>query len=224
MRLSGGSLLREVDALSGRVRRLESGDVERQLRVEAARAHRYLARVGEQLEVEWSFRTARGEVSAVVRDVARSMDVVTVGTRTGSAVRGLGSTVRTLVSEADHPVMVIRRGMRLGGHVHAVDDGSEAGRRAVELARALTEREGVRLTVHVGSRSGTAERAEAHRVELREAGRRDAVVLSAPGRGPAAPLSEGECGLLVLPRPVLDDGGDALARILRHSACPILVV
>lgn len=224
MRIPQGSILRQVDAVSGRVRPLEAGDVERELRVEAARARRHLARIGEEMDVEWSFRTARGEVHAVVREAARAVDVVTLGAGTRTPAGGLGSTVRTMVTQAGHPVMVIRRGMRLGPHVHAVDDGSDAGRRAVELARALTEHVRSGLTVHVGSQTDAEERAEGYRKELQEDGRSDAVVLTAPGRGAAAPLAERQCGLLVLPRTSLEDGADALERIVRHSACPILVI
>lgn len=224
LRLPGSSLLREVDAVSGRVRRLEANDLERQIGAEAARARRLAAQVAEELGVEWSFRDSRGEVARVVRETAAAVDLVILGVRTRSPARGIGSTVRAMLAESGHAVMVIRQGMRLGSHVHAVDDGTEAGRRVVGVARALTDPEGARLTIHVGAPTGGAERAESYREELDEAGRSNAVVLSAPGRGAAAPLAEAECGLLLVPRTALEEGPSALDRLLRHAACPIVVV
>lgn len=225
MRLPGLSFLQEVDAVSGRVRRLKEVDLERQIRAEAARARRQLARVAGEHDLEWTFRVSRGEVSAVVVEAAASNDLITVGVGTRIGARTLGSTVRALVTGSGRPVMVIRRGMRLGSHVHVVDDGSEAGSRAVGVGRSLTEgREGAPLTIHVGAEREAVERAEEYRTALQEEGRTDAVVRAAPGRGAAAPLAEAGCGLLVLPKTALGAGNEALERLLRHAACPVLVV
>lgn len=224
LRLPALPFLREVDAVSGRVRPLRSSDLERQIQAEAERVRRQLIRVADQLGVEWSFRVSRGEVHAVVGEAAAAMDLVTLGVRARATASGLGSTVRAMVAESGHPVMVIRRGMRLGFHVHAVDDGSEAGRRAVEIARSLTDREDTRLTIHVSAERGSTERAEAYRDELRKAGRSGAVVQAAPAQGAAAPLGDARCGLLVLPRTAVAGGTGVLDELLRHSACPVLMV
>lgn len=218
------SFLTEVDAVSGRVRPLESANLERQVQAEAETVRRELARVAERLGVRWSFHVSRGEVHAVVADVAAAMDLVTLGVRARAPARGLGSTVRAMVAESGRAVMMIRRGMRLGTHVHAVDDGGEAGRRAVAVARALTDREDARLTIHVAATPGGEERAEAYRKELRDAGRSGAVVLAEPDRGVVASLAEPGCGLLVLPRTAVEGGTRVLEELLRHSACPVLVV
>lgn len=224
LRLSTLAFLKEVDAVSGRVRTIDDADLQQQLRAEAARARHELARVAGELGLDWSFRVHRGDVAAVLGETAPSMDLVILGTRTRIAAPVIGSTVRALVEDSRHPVMVIREGMHLGRSVHAVDDGTEGGRLAVEVARALAEPGGAELSVHVGSETGAAERAESLRAELEATGRTRAVVRAAPGRGAFAPLEEAECGLVVLPRSSLRKGPDTLERVLEHAPCPVLVV
>jgi len=223
MRLPG--VLREVDAVSGRVRRLDSSGLERQIRAEAARAHQELSQVAGRLRLRWTFQSSRGEVATVVREAATSRDLVAVGVGTRTFGRALGSTARALLSVTELPVLVSRAGMHLGPHVHVVDDGTVSGAGAVQLARSLTERKGTRLTIHVAGKEGSGRRrAERYRGELRAAGRTGDVVRTAPGRGAAAPLAERDCGLVILPRTALGGDGAELERILRHSASPVLVV
>ncbi|HSR40922.1 MAG TPA: universal stress protein [Longimicrobiales bacterium] len=229
LRLEGIGRLREVDSVSGRVRRLRAGDVERQLRAEAATVRRILASVGSRFGVHWTFRVARGRVDAKVREAAAGSDLVTLGIRSRTAGRGPGSTVRALVAGRERPVMIIRRGMRLRPDVHVLDDGSEEGRRAVEVGERLTRPPGSALTVHVageGDAERRAERVDAVRRRLGARGRSDAQVLEAPEepRGPAAILSRRHCGLLIVPRTqVSEDEGD-LERLLGRAGCPVLVV
>lgn len=227
LRLAELKFLQEVDAVLGEIRGLETADLERQLRAEAARVHRELARIAHEFGVEWSFRVSRGEVSAQLVEAAAQMDLVMLGVRTRQTGRGLGSTVRSLIADPGRPVMIIRHGMQLTSDVHVVDDGTDAGKRAAELGRALTGRPGSALTIHVGGEEDrTARRLETYREKLR--GTRENVALRPldvpEGLGIAAPLTIRSCGLLILPRTVL--GGDvrALNRLLRHAACPILVV
>lgn len=220
--------LREVDSVSGRVRRIRAGDVERQLRAEAATVRRILASVGSRFGVHWTFRVVRGRVDAEVRQAAAGSDLVTLGMRSRTAGRGPGSTVRALVAGRERPVMIIRRGMRLRPDVHVLDDGSEGGRRAVEVGERMTRSPRSALTIHVareGDPAVTAEGVEAVRRRLGAQGRSDARVVPAADepRGPAAILSRRHCGLLIVPRSqVAEEGG--LERLLGRAGCPVLLV
>ncbi len=225
MRLPGGSLLREVDAVSGQIRPLESNELEQQLRAEAARTGRELARVADEWGVRWSFRVSRGKVPKEVSAAATESDLVTVGVRSHRAGRGLGSTARALVRETERPVMLIRRGMRLGDRVHVLDDGSDEARTAVALAEALTRRPDATLTIDVaGEPDDVEERLRAHRERLDVAGRREVRVQPVPPPGPGStrPMEE-KCGLLVLPRSQIREDVE-LDELLQESECPILVV
>jgi len=229
LRLEGIGRLREVDSVSGRVRRLRAGDVERQLRAEAATVRRILASVGSRLGVHWTFRVARGRVDAEVREAAAGSDLVTLGIRSRTAGRGPGSTVRALLGGREEPVMIIRRGMRLRPDVHVLDDGTEAGRRAVEVGERLTRAPGSVLTIHVAGEGGSEpppERVQLLRRRLGAQGRSDARVEPAPAqpRGPAAILSRRHCGLLIVPWSQVSKREEDLERLLSRAACPVLVV
>lgn len=218
------TFLREVDAVSGRVRQIQDAEVERQLRAEATRAGRDLARVGEQMGIRWSFRVSRGKVAAEVTAAARESDLVTVGVRSRRAGGRVGSTVRALVRARGNPVLIVRRGMRLGDRVHVLDDGSEEAARAVALAEAISRRPRATLTVDVeGDREDQHARIEAHRERFGRKNRDDVVVQPVPAHGPGSTPPGMECGLLVLPRTRVVDGDVDLDELLRTSACPILI-
>lgn len=228
LRLEGLARLREVDSVSGRVRRLRAGDVERQLRAEAATVRRILASVASRFAVHWTFRVARGYVDVEVGEAAAGSDLVTLGMRSRTAGRGPGSTVRALLARRDEPVMIIRRGMRLRPDVHVLDDGTEAGRRALDVGERLTRSPGSALTIHVAGEGGAedrVDRADALRRRLGAQGRSDATVEPAPDqpRGPAAILARRQCGLLIVPRTEAGEAED-LERLLSRAGCPVLVV
>ncbi|MDX1566219.1 MAG: universal stress protein [Longimicrobiales bacterium] len=194
LRLSTGSILQEVDAVSGRLRTLEPGDLERQIRAEASRIREAMARTAGRLGVHWSFQVLQGEVSAALTERAETVDLVAVGFRARSPGRSPGSTVRALLAEAASPVLVIRRGMRLGRDVHVIDDGSTAGDRAVELARMLAE------------------------------GREGEVTVLSPSRKLSGKLFRASCGLLVLPKSWALAEDVRIGEVLRRVGCPVLVV
>ncbi|NIP57728.1 MAG: hypothetical protein GWM92_05845 [Gemmatimonadetes bacterium] len=126
-------------------------------------------------------------------------------------------------------MMIIRRGMRLRPDVHVLDDGTEAGRRAVEVGERLTRAPGSALTIHVAGEGGderSAERVRVLRRRLGAQGRRDVRVELAPEqpRGPAAILSRRHCGLLIVPSTQVSEDEEDLERLLSRAGCPVLVV
>jgi len=223
LRLRGVPFLQEVDALSGRVRTLDAGDLERQIRAEAGRIREAVRRTAESLGVDWSFRVVQGEVAAMVGETAAELDLVTVGFRARAVGTKPGSTVRELIARSRSPVMVIRRGMRLGPEVHVVDDGTDSAARALGVARALSKGRSGSLTIHVVD-DGEEERISARREELERPGHGGAVVAMSSGRGVTGPLDDPSCGLLVLPKSMALKDEDTLNRILGRASCPVLVV
>lgn len=220
------SLIREVDAVSGRIRQIRDAGLEGQLRAEATRAGRELARVGEQMGIRWSFRVSRGKVAAEVAAAARENDLVTVGVRSRRAGGGPGSTARALLRAAGQPVLIIREGMRLGDRVHVLDDGSDGAGQAVAVAEAISRHPRATLTIDVAGEGEEQEaRIRGHRERLAREGREDVVVQPVPAPGPGAtrPAVEAACGLLVLPRSRVVDGELELEELLRRANCPVLV-
>ncbi len=244
LRLVGRTAATEIDLLSGRRRSLGRSDLERQLRVQAARARRTLERTAGGLAVRWSFRTVRGRPSHEL--LAEAADLITLGVRGHGPGRGPGSTVLRLLDATGSPVLVTRRGAALGADVFVLHDGDGASDRAVALGARLAVLRGAPLTVlltgpdeSAGRESGdradgnarASERATLMRIRTR-------VAAVAKESGTGLPLHlrrlptpdtdslltalrHHRCGLLVLPRsgPLGD-----LRLLLRQAHCPVLVV
>lgn len=227
LRIARLEVSRRVVPISGDPRDLEPGELERHLRAQSRRARRELRMSAEHFRVPWSFRTSRGRVAREIVDAAREVDLVTVGATGSSPQRAPGSTVRALLSESDRPVLVLRRDAPLGPAIHALHDGTEAGREAVRTAAGLC-REGALLEVLVGVdapadyrriRDDTAAWLQEHGIEGR--------FRHLPGAdvtGICSALSGGEGGLLVAPGPEYREKRRALGKLLRQVGCPVILV
>lgn len=232
LRVEALSALQEVDALSAELRPLGSGRVERQLRAQARLARNALERAASAHRVRWTFRTARGRVTAELRSAAGEADLVILGLRGGTPGRSPGSTARALLRHLPGPpVMILGRRARLGHTVFVVWDGSAAGRRALRLGAALSTAPETSLTVLIPSDGKPA----AGREALQKEAERELKALSTAAsflrlRRGADPqnlahlIRTTRCGLLVLPRKAAPRGPEGIHRLLAAVDCPVLVI
>lgn len=221
-------LCREVSLFSKEPRRLDHRDLERQLRAHARRVQGQLQQIAERSQVPWSFTTSRGQVAAELRRAARDADLVALGATGRSFKQPPGSTVDQLVDEAPTPVLVLRRSTRIGLGVHAMYDGTEAGRRAVALAAELSRRERPPLTVFLLAADDDDAEHMAKRVGswLGERGIRPRfrrLPPSGTGRLPEI-LGAERCGLFVAPRTSFRGDRDSARNLLRHADFPVMLV
>lgn len=79
LRLAGLPFAREFSHFTSLERRLESGEIERQLKAQATAAQRALALAAERAGVPWSFRVARGLMGAALLEIALEADVIALG-------------------------------------------------------------------------------------------------------------------------------------------------
>lgn len=115
--------------------------IERQLRRQAERARTTLQRAAEQWDVPHSFRVLQGDVSRELLSAASEADLLALGkTSTDSSRQRLGSTARTVLSESDRSVLVLRSPVDLQSQVLTYFDGSPASERALGLAVRLARR------------------------------------------------------------------------------------
>lgn len=217
---------REVDALSGHARPLESRALEGQLRSAGTRARNALEAAASRRSVAWSFRTVRGKVSAEIRRAAREAeaDLVVLGVCSRLPGRAPGSTTRA-VAESPVRVLVLRRRLGLGGAVRVGWDGGRAAREALELASLLARATGSRLVV-IDLSAPEVDGPAGALGELLERSAVPARVIR-PSRGGAAgllgTLARTGGGLVVLPRTLLPRGGMEL-RFLGRPSGPVLLV
>ncbi|MBN2392938.1 MAG: universal stress protein [Anaerolineae bacterium] len=140
LRLAELPFVREVGSFSTASRRVESQDIERQLRLRTLTIQRKFISLATQQQVQQTFRVTRGKVVAEIREAAAKADVLIVGKAGWSQVSGrrLGSTARAAYSN-DTPdlTVILQDGARLGTPLLVVYDGSPLGQKALDVAAAL---------------------------------------------------------------------------------------
>lgn len=223
------AIAREVEFFSAEPRETEAGQMERELRAQAKRVRSVLEQVAERRRVPWRFRRVRGDVTSELRSAAGDADLLALGMVGRSLGRGPGSTTRALLGEAPVPVLLTRRGGRIGRSVHLLYDGSEASRRALRVAAALAGSGKVRLTMSVlvededeardlwKEASGELEEADV-KADFHHLPPREGV------EGLAALLKARGCGLVVAGRPAVAEEASELRELLTEVSCPVLVV
>lgn len=223
-------LSREIEFFSGRLRDVDARDLELQLKARARRVRQLLERIASRHRVATSFRSVRGRVAAELAAAAGEADLVSVGVVGHSQRRGPGSAVRALLEAPPAPLMILRRGARLTGGIQVVYDGSSHAEAALQIAAEiarLRERPLTVILVAADDEEARDRRAAADERLTTAAGLRDVRFRALPKLQASRLLSaarEERCGLVILPRGALDGAGTRMARLLRRSDCPVLVV
>lgn len=144
---------REVSLLGPAFRRVDRAETERQLRIQAQRLQRIVARVAGRYQVPWKFRVARGGVPAEVLAAAEQADLTILG-RSGWSMSGkqrVGSTVRTVVSQGRGMTLIIRQGMHFHPPVQVLFTGSQLSEKALALAMDLSGKKGLPVVVLISA-------------------------------------------------------------------------
>lgn len=218
----------EVVYASSHARTLDLPRLERALRVQAAEMERALAVAAEATNVHWTFRVCRGQVTNEVLAAAQEADMVVLGRFGRSLARRsrLGSTAQAAAAKAASTVMLLERGVVLGGPVLVLFDGAKEAFRALATAAQLLEDNEQDLIVLVpGEDSETCGRLRAQ-VEgwLREQTRR--ARCRTVGEGLAklveAVRQEG-AGTLVLPADHRTQE-ELLSDLMNEVKCPVVLV
>lgn len=135
----------EVRAFTASPRGLTDRRLQRQLRYQAEHAERALRHAAAQAEVEHTFEVVEGDVTGELMTAAAEVDLLVLGkTSTSSSRQQLGSTSRTLLTDAPTPVLVLREIVPPQRPVLVYYDGSDAARAALDVAVQLSRRSGPR--------------------------------------------------------------------------------
>jgi nucleotide-binding universal stress UspA family protein len=176
----------------------------RDLRAQATQARRALATVCERRKVRWSFRVARGDVTAEVLSAALEADLLTLGKVSRPLLRRVrvGSTARAAAEGAPCCVLLLQRETDVRPPVVVTYDGSPAARKALLIAAHLALRNKGHVAVLVIAGDPDA----AHRL-----------------RAEASSQLRGK-GLLIRYHPLGDTSAKALALALRTEKGATLVL
>ncbi len=160
LRLAGLPCAREVGFTFAQSRRMESADMERALRAQAARARQALERVASRTSVQCTFRVVRGRVTEELLAAAADVDLVAVGF-TGHAVPRArpGTTTTALATGAGRTILILPSETAISPPVMAVYDGSPAARHALTLAVRLAQAEAWPLLLWIAGPSAARRQA-----------------------------------------------------------------
>jgi len=112
----------------------EGGEIERDLRLQAERIRRWIARSAGNAEVTWKFEVRRGGVKTIILEQSATADLTIMG-RFGRTVfkSTMGSTVRHLILHGRGLTMLIDERFRLIPPILSTFIDSEIGKRALEI-------------------------------------------------------------------------------------------
>ena len=206
-------------------RRLDRADIERLLKIGAARAEAALARAAERQRVHWSFRIRRGRMLAELLADADSADLLAFA-REGACGHGLraGASVEEALPGKAGAALMLPARAKLGTPISVIFEDTPAGIAALALATRLARGSldgPLQVLVPVPPGSAAAWRREAH---ARERIARLPIAVDMM-RVPAAPLAALAAAVRAARPGTLVMGADpALAKALKGLAAPLLVV
>jgi nucleotide-binding universal stress UspA family protein len=232
LRLAELPFVSEIGIFTATRRRIDGGELERQIRVQSRRVRRVFTLTTERAHVRWSFRIARGTVLSEVLSAAAEADVLVLGQAGWSLLqRGrLGSTVRGILPEQFGLALILKEGTCLGDPLAVVYDGSLAAERALITADALRRQPDkdraliVLLLAEETQRAQTLRSQAASRLADRDATAVYRSLTSANALHLADILQAEGCGMLVLPARSSALQDSVLVALLEHLDLPVLLV
>jgi nucleotide-binding universal stress UspA family protein len=230
LRLSELPFAQEIGLFSGRRRRIDPQELERQIRVQTLQVRRLFAGATERAQIRWSFRVVRGAVAPEVLRAALDADVLILGRAGLSLLRAgrMGSTTRAIVTEGPSLTFILQHEACLGTPVMLVYDGSPLAQKALIAAATLAQTDdGMLIVLLLTDRPEQAPDLQAEvsdwlaNRELKVQYR--ALTASTVDRLAQAIHNE-ECGTLVLPAGSELLQNEMLQALLEEIKVPVLLV
>lgn len=210
--LAGLPFAREFSLLSGVGRPFSQGEVEQTWRREAETLQRQLAEAAGRLSLRWSFRVARGQVSAEVTTQAQAFDLIVLGKRTGIGVVTLTHTKVTNV----YPNLRV-------GPVLVLFEDILTSARSLELGATLARRNGAELVPLVSADSDDACQAVCAELMSRGISRRCVWLRKLDGASLVQATRREAAGCLVLANKERFLSQAGFERMLDDIECPIVL-
>lgn len=220
-------LVKETGFYSATTRKIDSPNIERQLRAQARRIERILASIAEKANLRWSFRSTRGLIHGELITAAEDTDLIILGKTGWSGRSQMGSTAREVAIQSPIQSLILLHQVRPGTPVMVAYDGSAAGLKALETARLIRDPE---IPLHVLLLAETKDDADQLEAEVKEliAGEKQAPEFHwaaniKGNRLPHMAMISG-CDVVVLPAASDLFDPEALLGILNEADCAVLLV
>jgi nucleotide-binding universal stress UspA family protein len=168
LRLAGLPFARVLSQSSPQERPLDQLSMERQLRLQGEKVRQALAEAATRRQLKWSLRIVRGQVPAELLAAAAGADLLALGKASWASTRRvlLGSTARTVVTQASGAVLLLQQGAVICAPIQVVYDSSPVAGNALATATRLgTMADGQLTVIIVADTTDTAQRLEAEATE-----------------------------------------------------------
>jgi nucleotide-binding universal stress UspA family protein len=232
LRLADLPFVSEIGVFTATRRRIDSKELERQMRVQGRRVRRVFTLTTERAQVRRSFSIVRGTVLSEVLTAASEADVLVLGQAGWSLLRRrrLGSTVRGILPERFGLALILKEGTCLGLPLAVVYDGSPAAERALVAADTLRRQPDddqallVLLLAEEPRRAHALQDQAASLLADRDTAARYRSLTSTDVLRLADVLQVEGCGTLVLPARTATLQSSALVALLERLDLPVLLV
>lgn len=140
-----------VNELTGRTQTLEEQYLKEQIKRLKRRLRRRLKTVSRENRIPHTWKTVQGRVEEEILRAAQEADLITIGRRGSSfpEKRKLGSSAKTIIRTAEKPVLILKKGLRLGNSITAIYDGSEESQQGIKVALRMAQKNESTLTILV---------------------------------------------------------------------------
>jgi len=128
------SITEEVGGYSAISRRVDSHQIESQLKAQARRIRDMLASVAGRANLRWTFRSVRGLIPGELISAAEEADLIILGKKGWSAGKHFGSTARKLAALSPVRSLILEHKVRPGTPVLVIYDGSDDSQAALKTA------------------------------------------------------------------------------------------
>jgi nucleotide-binding universal stress UspA family protein len=230
LRLASLPFAQELRWPAARRQGIDEAQMERQLRLRASQAKRALAAAADEVEVTWTFRVVRGQVTQAVLEACLEADLLSLGRTGHTTTHGsrMGSTAREAAARAPKPVLLAQRSGDLDWPVVVTYDGSALARRGLLAGVRIAQRYGNNLTVLLLGDSREAVSplaAEAQALIAPSPVHTDFRFVPNGDTAQLVALIQNEtCSLVILAGQTPPLQGEALQALLDGLECPVMVV
>lgn len=149
MQMSRFPSIAEVSLLTGDVKPIRKDELELQVRRLEARIKHRFEQISQNNRLSYSWKTMQGRVVEKLLEASRDADLVTIGMK-GEVYSGrkkLGSTAKAVIENSRSPVLILQKELRIGGSIIAIDNGTEAGVKGIELGLSLAAKTKSKLLI-----------------------------------------------------------------------------
>jgi nucleotide-binding universal stress UspA family protein len=143
LKLAGLPFAQEIHFPKATTHKLDTIIMEKRLQEQAHRAKEIMRQIAERELLDWTFRVARGVVTAELLAAAMDADMLVLGRTSRQLNRGpLGSTARTAIAQSKPPVLLLGSEFDLNRPLLLFYDGSAVAQTALNIAAELAQESG----------------------------------------------------------------------------------